>query len=176
MIWAAFLSIGETALAAKSLARQQLVLRRGDPVGDAVDRIVLVVDLELAHDLLEQALGVVLVVDGEVAREAQPIAIGAQHPHAHRVEREHPHRAHARSDERAEPLAHLGGGLVGEGDGEYLGGADAQVAHEVGDAEGQHARLARAGAREHQKRAVDGLDGFALRGVQGGEIECHRRR
>ena len=165
MIWAAFLSIGATALAAKSLELRQLALRRGDPVGDAVDRIVLVVDLELAHDLLEEALRVVLVVDGEVAREAEPVAVGAQHPHAHRVEGEHPHRAHARPAERAQPLAHLGGGLVGEGDGEYLGGADAQVADEVGDAEGQHARLARAGACEHQKRAVDGLDGQSLRGV-----------
>ena len=126
---------------------------------------MLVVDLELAHDLFEHPLGVVLVVDGEVAREAEQVAVRAQHAHAHRVEGEHPHGAHARPAQVAQPLAHLGGRLVGERDGEYLRGAYAQVADEVSDAEREHARLARAGACEHQKRAVDGLDGFALRGV-----------
>ncbi len=148
------------------LGGHELVLRRGDPVLHAVDRVDLLVDLERTHDLFEHALGVVLVVDREVAREAEHLAVGPQHPHAHRVEREHPHRPHARSAELAEPLAHLARGLVGEGDREDLVRADPEVADEVRDAEREHARLATAGARKHEQRAVGGHDSFALRGVE----------
>ena len=45
-----------------------------------------------------------------------------------------------------------------------LGGED------MGDAGGEHARLAGAGAGEHQHRPVERLDGAALLGVQLGEI------
>ena len=88
---------------------------------------MLLVDLEPAHDLLEQPLGVIGVVDREVASESQQLAVETQHAHAHRVKRHDPHRAHARVDEPAHALAHLCGGLVGERDREDLGRIDAQV-------------------------------------------------
>ncbi len=37
---------------------------------------------------------------------------------------------------------------------------------EVGDATGEHARLARAGARQHEQRALEMLHGLTLRFVQ----------
>ena len=37
------------------------------------------------------------------------------------------------------------------------------------DARGEHARLARAGAGEHEERSVDVQHGLALRGVEPGE-------
>ena len=44
------------------------------------------------------------------------------------------------------------------------------VAQDVGDAGGQHARLAGAGAGQHQHRAVQRLDRLALLGVEAVEI------
>ena len=47
---------------------------------------------------------------------------------------------------------------------------------DVGDAGGQHARLAGAGAGQHQHRAVERLDRLALLGVEAGEIGRGRAR
>ncbi len=70
------------------------------------------------------------------------------------------------AEEELDALAHLLGGLVGEGDGQQLAGAGATGLHEPGDAVREHARLARAGAREDQQRAVAVGDGVALGRVQ----------
>jgi hypothetical protein len=64
------------------------------------------------------------------------------------------HMALARAARRAlDPLAHLGGGLVGEGDREDLTRAAPLARPEqVGDALGQHPGLARAGAGDDEQR------------------------
>ena len=59
-------------------------------------------------------------------------------------------------------LLHLARGLVGEGHGEDLGGVGAAGRDQVADAGGQHARLARAGAGQHENGPVRRLDGLAL--------------
>ena len=69
---------------------------------------------------------------------------------------------------------HFTRGLVGEGDGEDVARRDATF-DEVRNAEGDHARLARAGARENEDGAFDGLDGLPLLGVEGTKIQ-HRAR
>ena len=151
----------------------QLVFRRGDAVHERVYRKALRIDVQLGHDLLVQALLIVSVVDGEVAREAQALGIGAQDAHAHAVERRHPHAAGARPHEAAEALAHLGCGLVRERDGEDLPRGHAVVLDEVRDAVREHARLARAGARQHEQRPVYRGDRLALRPVQGFDVDWH---
>ena len=65
------------------------------------------------------------VVDREGRAQAHLVGLAAQDAHAGAVEGHHPHRLGARADERRHPLAHLGGGLVGEGDGEHLAGLHA---------------------------------------------------
>ena len=50
------------------------------------------------------------------------------------------------------PLAHLGGGLVGERDGQHLPDADLAGGQQVGDAAGQHRRLTGARAGHDQQR------------------------
>ncbi len=65
----------------------------------------------------------------------------------------------------ADPLAHLGGGLVGERDGEDLLRAHTLV-DEVRDAVREHPGLARARAGDHEQRAVLVDDGVELVGVQ----------
>ena len=46
---------------------------------------------------------------------------------------------------------------------------DAVDVDQARDARGEHARLAGAGAGEHEQRAVDVQHGFALRGIESGE-------
>ena len=66
------------------------------------------------------------------------------------------------ADQDADALAHLARRLVGEGDGEDLVRAGAAGREDVGDAGGQDARLAGAGAGEHQHRPVERLDRLPL--------------
>ena len=77
---------------------------------------------------------------------------------------------------RADALLHLARRLVGEGDGEDFRRPGAAETEDVGDARGQHAGLAGAGAGEHQHRAVERLDRLALLGIEPGEIGRARRR
>ncbi len=70
------------------------------------------------------------------------------------------------AEEFVDALGHLVGGLVGEGDGEDGVGRDAALLDEIGDAVGDDAGLAGAGAGEDEHRAVDGFDGFALLRIQ----------
>jgi hypothetical protein len=66
-------------------------------------------------------------------------------------------------------LAHLLGGLVGEGDGQDGVGRDAFLGDEPGDAAGDDAGLARAGSGQNEQGAFSGLDGGALFRIQIGE-------
>ena len=66
------------------------------------------------------------------------------------------------AEDLVDALGHLAGGLVGEGDGEDGVGGNAALFNEIGDAVGDDARLAGAGAGEQQHGAIDGLDAFAL--------------
>ena len=65
---------------------------------------------------------------------------------------------------------HLARRLVGEGDREDFARPGAPGGENVGDAHGEHAGLAGAGAGQHQHRAVERLDGKPLLRVQAGEI------
>ena len=91
-----------------------------------------------------------LVVDREVAVEAEAVGVLAQQAGAEAVEGADPDAA-ARH-QRLDALPHLAGGLVGEGDGEDVVGPDALV-QQVGDAAGDDARLAAAGPGQDQQRA-----------------------
>ena len=127
------------------------------------------------HDLLHDALLVVLVVDGEGAREAlvadfQRFDVAAQNAHAERVESGDQRLGQRRvAQQPVDALGHLAGGLVGEGDGQNRVGRDAFFLDQPGDAAGDDAGLARAGAGQDEQRALGGFDGGALFGIQIGE-------
>ena len=70
----------------------------------------------------------------------------------------------------SDPLAHLGGGLVGERDGEDPRRVRALV-DQVGDAVGEHPRLAGSGTGDDEQRTVAVHDRVELIGVETG----HRR-
>ena len=151
----------------------QVVLRLRDAVHQRIHGEALRVDVQAGHDVLVQALQIVGIVDREALGEAEPLGVGAQDAPAHGVEGGHPHAAGPPAHQLPQTLAHLGSGLVGEGDGEDLPGRRQVLLDDVGDAVGQHAGLAGAGAGQHQQRALGGDDGLALGVVQRIDVNGH---
>ena len=97
--------------------------------------------------------------------------------HPDRVERAEPgHALDHVADDLADAMLHLARRLVGEGDGEDFARAGAAEAENMGDAHGEHASLAGAGAGQHQHRAVERLDREPLLRIEPGEIRRARRR
>ena len=74
------------------------------------------------------------------------------------------------ADHLPDAQLHLARRLVGEGHRQDVARPGAAEIEDVGDARRQHARLAGAGAGQHQHRAVQRLHGFALLRIEVGEI------
>jgi hypothetical protein len=169
--------------AAERVEREALVLRLahervlgvGDGGEHALGRPLLRRDPLPLHHALHHGEGVVLVVDGEARLTPDEVRRGAQHARADRVEGTDPHAAERLAEQALDAVAHLAGGLVGEGDGEDLGGRDAVVADEARDARGEDARLAGARAGEDEDRALVVQHGLALRGIEAVERLVERR-
>ena len=122
------------------------------------------------HHLFQQPKLVVGVQDGEVGGQADQLRVPAQHPRAQRVEGAEPEALDGGSEDGADAFAHLARGLVGEGDRQDLTGEGASGQQDMGEAGGQHACFAGAGAGQHQQRPVNGFHRRALFGVQAGEV------
>ena len=138
---------------------------------EGAGRPALLVDVLVDDDLLHQAELVVHAEDGEVGAQADQLGVAAQDLGADGVEGAEPgHALAGRPDERADALLHLARGLVGEGHRQDVEGPGLAGGDEVGDAGGEHPRLAGAGAGEHEDGAFGRLDGPALLGVQPFEI------
>ena len=151
---------------AVGLGVAQLVLGVGDLAADRGRGEALGVDPELVEAALDQPAGVGGVVDRELARVAQALGLGAQHPGARRVEGHHPHRADLAADQQAGAVAHLPRRLVRERDRQDLVGLGDAGGHQVGDPVGEHPGLARARSGEDQLRPLAVADGLPLRVVE----------
>ena len=150
--------------------RDQLVLRVRDLRVDAARGEALRVLLQLLEHLLDEPHLVGAVVDREVRLVAQPLGLSAEHAAAGGVEREDPDRPRHRAEHRRQPLAHLAGGLVRERDREDLVRLHADRGGQVRDAVGEHARLAGAGARDHEQRPLRVQHGLPLGRIQVREV------
>ena len=111
-----------------------------------------------------------LVVDREVRAVAEPLRLAAQNAAAGGVERHDPDRPRDGAERPLDALLHLLRRLVREGDREDLVRLHAARGEQVRDAIGEHARLARAGAGDHEQRALGRQHGLPLGGVQVGEV------
>ena len=124
-------------------------------------------------DLLDEAVLVALVVDGEILFVAEPLDVGAQDANAQGVEGGHRHLgSHLLVYHPSQALAHFFGGLIGERDGEDRVRVDLLRQH-VGDAHRDDARLARARPGKNQQRPLDGGRGVALGVVEIEKAEGH---
>ena len=169
----AALAVGEGAgVALRDLGRAEpLVLPAVDHLGEGARRPALVVEPFGLDDLAQQPDLVVGVEDGEAGFQPGQLGVAAQQLDADRMEGAEPrHALDGFADQQADALLHLARRLVGEGDGEDLRGEGEAERQDVGDAGGQHARLAGAGAGQHEHGALGGLDRQPLLGVQPFEI------
>ena len=148
----------------------QLVLVARDDRRQHPRRELLDLELLLLGDHPQQAARIIRVVDREVgvARTKQR-RLGAQDPHTDRVERRHPHAFRMRTDQRGDPLPHLGCGLVGERDREDLAGVRTALREEIRDAPGEHTGLARSGTGHDQQRAAAVGHRGGLRRIEAGQ-------
>ena len=101
---------------------EPVVLGRADHVVHRTRLEPFRVDVEIAHHVGDQALGVSLVVDGETGGVSQRLAVAPQNAHTSRVKGAHPHLLGDRPDQTLCAILHLGRGFVGEGDGEEFEG------------------------------------------------------
>jgi hypothetical protein len=125
------------------------------------------VDIGRLDQLLQQPFLVVIVDDGEAGLQPDQLGMAAQDLGGDRVEGAEPAQAFGfRADDVGDPLAHLAGGLVGEGHRQHFPGPRATGRQDVGEAGRQHTGLARSGTRKDQDRAFGGFDRRALFGVQ----------
>ena len=166
------------AAACECLGPDKAALGRGDGGEDRAWWDALLVDLQDLKGLLHGVQLVLLVVDDEGAFEACVEGLAAEDLGAQGVERGDGELVavgpHARQKRRCgivlapaeQTLAHLPGGLVGEGDGGHAAGADVERPYHVGDAMRDDAGLAAARPGEDEQRPVDGLDGLELRLVE----------
>ena len=126
--------------------------------------------------LLQQTQLVVGIEDGEVGLQPDQLGVAAQQARAERMEGAEPQPLEAVPEQQRRALDHLARRLVGEGDREHLIRPRPAGHEQMGEARGQHAGLAGAGAGEHQERPVVRLDRSALRRVEGVEVARRRGR
>ncbi len=121
----------------------------------------------LVHQIGDQRGGVLLVKDREAGLVAQALMLLADDVQPQVVEgRDGQAAGVGPAQQLADPLFHLACGLVGEGHGNDVLGADAAFLHQIGDLAGDYAGFAAAGPGQHQQRSADVLDGFLLAGVE----------
>ncbi len=147
----------------------QAVLPQRDGVLDAADFLLVGGEAKIGDD----GVAIVAVHDRELVLQADAGRFLAQDLHAQRVEgRDGQLLGLLRLFQQlGDTLLHLERGLVGEGERRDRARIVAAVFDHVGDLLGDHPRLARAGAGQHQAGAVEIEHGFALRPIQA-ELWC----
>ena len=141
--------------------RLLVVLGEADPRQRRPVLHELLVQPQAAIDRLDHRQLVVLVVDGETGSETGPQigqrrAIAAQQPHREGVEGREPgpRGAAVRPQQPQHPVAHLVGGLVGEGDRQNGVGWHSLHPDQAGNAVRDDPGLAAPGAGQDQDRAI----------------------
>ncbi len=157
--------------------REAAVLPALDGGEQGARRPFLVVQILGDDELLQQAELIVGIEDGEIGREAHDLGMAAQQPGGERMEGAEPPALHRPADEGRDPVLHLAGRLVGEGDGEQLLRPGLAGHQDMAEARRQHPGLAGARPGQDQDRAFGRLDGLTLGFVQQFEIgRCHQGR
>ena len=151
--------------------RPAAVLPVVDQAGQGLGRPPLHVDVGGLHHLLDQALLVVGIEDGEGGLQAHDLGMPAQDLGGDGVEGAQPAQPLGRRpDQMGDAFPHFPGRLVGEGDGQKLPRPCLARGEDVGQPCRQDPRLARARPGQHQHRPLGRLHRQPLLGVQPGEI------
>ena len=147
------------------------VLPAIDEAGQMARRPALVVYPLGLEDLLDQAQLVIGIQDGEGGFQPHQLGMPAQNLRGDGVEGAKPGQPlHCLTDNGADTLLHLAGGLVGEGHREDFPRIGPACGKDMSKPGGQDARLAGACPREHENRPVSRLHSGALLCVQSLQI------
>ena len=130
---------------------QALFLVAVDEVLEVAGRILLVVHVQGLEQPLDHCELILGVQDLEGLRQARIPEVHAQQPVAQAVEGAHPHPARVDGEHGGDAGEHLARGLVREGDRQHAARAHLPGLDQPGDARGENARLAAAGARQDQR-------------------------
>ena len=134
---------------------QTVILLVVDVAHHGAGRPLLLVEIEGAHHPLDETQLIVAIEDLEILRQIGIQMMSPQQTVGNAVEGAQPHAAIAIAQMAAQqtlhPAAHLGGRLVGEGDGEDREGRGMLHGEQPGDTMHQYPRLAGASARQHQQ-------------------------
>ena len=122
-------------------------------------------DAGLGDAGLDQILRVVAVENREIAPVTEQIGVLAQNPRADGMERAAPERRQLPAQQIGDAPHHFAGGLVGEREQQNSVRRDA-LFQQIGDAIGERARLAGAGAGNDERRAGRRGDGGQLLRIQ----------
>ena len=148
------------------LRAQALVLLVVDEPGDLARHPARLVESLALEELLHHAQLVLGIEDLEALWQACFTPMQAQQAVRDAVEGADPERAARDAEQPLDARAHLGRGLVGEGDREDAVRRGALGLDQPGHPVGEHARLATARTGKHQHRADGAGDRRALRVVQ----------
>jgi len=119
-----------------------------------------------ADDLFHQGHLVVCVEDDKILAQRQQVGFPAQYTSANGMKGAQPDARGCRAQDFFHARRHFFGSLVGKGDREDMVRRHMQHANQIGDAVGQHARLAGARTSQHQRRPSRGSHGALLLGVE----------
>ncbi len=156
---------------------QAFFLAVGDEVRQLLGRKTLIVHVVLLAQALDGRKLVLRIQNLKRLRQACGLVVRAQKPVAQAVEGANPHAAHVHRQHGRQARHHFLGGLVGECDSQDAAGRGVAVLQQPGDAGGEHARLARASARQDECMACGQRDGGQLLVVEvGQEGRCSRGR
>ena len=165
------LAVGEVFAGRQFLGRPAAVLPVVDQARQRLGRPAFGVDIGRFQQLFQHPLLIVGVQDGEGGLQPDQFGVAAQNLRGDGVEGAQPAQPFGRvADQMGDPLTHLAGRLVGEGDGQQFPRLGPARRQDVRQPRGQNPRLARARARQHQHRPLGRLHRLALFRVQTGQI------
>ena len=141
-------------------------LERRHLAQELLDRPFGTFDSQLVHTLLGQCLAVFLVDDGECLREPKAMNLLAKELDAESVDGADEVVVVPAVDHRGNPVAHLGGRLVGECKAQDVGRIDSEHIHKICIAVSQGLGLAGTGTGDHPYPTLGGSDCFCLPGIK----------
>ena len=137
----------------------------------------LVVDIQRLHQALDHRELVLAIQNLKQLRQIHFAVMRAQQPVAQAMKRAHPHAARIDRQHAGDAREHFLRRLVSESHRQHPGGAHLAGLNQIGDARGEHTRLAAARAGQNQRRLVRQGHGGELFGVEVFEkcVRGHRK-
>ncbi len=153
--------------------RDELILRARNQMSDAPWTELLRIHVVAVHQLADDPLGVVGVIDAEIGRVAQLVALHTQQASERRMERTHPDASGvAASHQPFDSLLHLARCLVRERKREDFIRTGPAGRDQIGDPVGQRAGLSGSGTRNDQDGPFRHSSRLLLRRIQPLENPC----